>query len=113
MSQEGGRAVALGTVVGFLFLLLQIIVWGGTSLGVVKEHCLDTELSRSTNSVQVNSSWTYILWPPLIFANADPSGTCVRNSPLREGLNSMGVWALPSPEEQVHDHIEDQLNQRR
>lgn len=113
MREDSGAAVALGTIVGLLFLLSQVIFWGGTSLGVVREYCLDEEASRATNSVQVNSSWTYIVWPPLMLGNADPSGTCVRNSPLREGLHSVGVWTLPRPEEQVRDHIEEQLSQGR
>ncbi|HEY8083316.1 MAG TPA: hypothetical protein VIE64_07150 [Solirubrobacterales bacterium] len=111
---EGRSALAvLGTTLGFLFLFAQIIFWGGTSLGVVHEYCLDEQASRATNSVQVESSWTYILWPPFFFANVDPAGRCVRNSPLREGLNAVGIWHLPSPEEQVSDHIEDQLGSRR
>lgn len=113
MTQERGAQVALlGGLVGFLFLLTQVIFWAGTGLGVVREYCLDEQASRATNSVQVDSGWTYVLWPPLIFANADPTGTCVRNSPLRQGLDAVGVWSLPSPEEQVRGHIEDQLDQR-
>jgi len=109
MTHDKKTAALLGTALGFLFLLSQIIFWSGTSLGVVREYCLDAQSSRATNSVQVDSKWTYIVWPPLVFANADPTGTCVRNSPLREGLSAVGVWSLPVPEQQVRDHIEDQL----
>ena len=105
-------AAALGAVLGTVFFLTQVVFWGGTSLGIVREHCLNMEASGATNSVKVDSSWTYILWPPLIFVNVDPSGRCVRNSPLREGLEAVGIWSLPSPEKQVAEHVEDQLRER-
>jgi hypothetical protein len=38
-----------------------------------------------------------------------PSGLCVRNSPLRVGLDAVGIWKLPSAEDQVRAHIIDQL----
>jgi hypothetical protein len=114
MNETKGSAMEmLGLVVGLLFIGTQLIFWGGTSLGVVREHCLNVEASRSTNSVKVESGWTYVVWPPLIFANVDPTGQCVRNSPLREGLDAIGVWSLPSPEDQVREHIEDQIRERR
>ncbi|MGH2963822.1 MAG: hypothetical protein ACRDMH_00355 [Solirubrobacterales bacterium] len=103
----------LGSILLFLFLLVQIIFWGGTSLGVVHEHCLDSNASQASGQVVVDSHWTYILWPPLFFAAADPAGRCVRNTPLREGLDAIGIWSLPSPEQQVHDHIESQLQSGR
>jgi hypothetical protein len=108
MSSDQPIVAAVTTFFVFLFLLAQVIFWGGTSFGIVREYCADIEASRSTNSVQVESSWTYVLWPPLFFANTDPPGRCVRNSPLREGLSAIGIWSLPSPEEQVRKHIENQ-----
>ena len=84
MSDSRRIAGAFGSFLGILFVLAQVVFWGGTSLGVVREYCLDVPASKATTSVQVEASWTYILWPPLVFANADPSGRCVRNAPLRE-----------------------------
>jgi hypothetical protein len=107
---ESSPLAWLATLLGLAFLLAQLVLFLGTSFGVVREYCLDEDASRATNSVQVESSWTYILWPPLFFANTDPPGRCVRNSPLREALGAVGVWNLPpSPEQQVKDHIESQL----
>jgi hypothetical protein len=115
---NGGSSArsAFGTLVVLLVVLVQIaffIAFVGTSFGVVREYCLDVPASRATNSVQVESSWTIILWPPLFFANSDPPGRCVRNAPLREALSALGVWTLPSPEEQVRGHIENQLASQR
>ncbi len=90
------------------FISLQIIAWAGTSMGVVREHCLDIEASQALGRPQVESGWEYILFPPITFANLDPNGICVRNSPLREGLAALGIWGLPSPEEQVREHIAKQ-----
>jgi hypothetical protein len=61
----------------------------------------------------VESRWTYVVFPPIIFANLDPDGRCVRNSPLREGLSALGVWELPPPQEQVTEHIRDQVIENR
>jgi hypothetical protein len=106
---ESRRSLAwLTTLIGLAFLLVQLVLVFGTSFGVVHEYCFDEAASRATNSVQVDRSWTYILWPPFFFANTDPPGRCVRNSPLREGLGALGVWDLPSPEQQVKDHLESQ-----
>jgi hypothetical protein len=112
MREDRSALAVLGGIVGFIFLLSQVVFWGGTSLGVVHEHCLDVGASEASRSVEVDSKWTYILWPPLTFGAIDPSGRCVRNTPLREGLSAVGIWDLPSPEEQVRDHIQDQLNER-
>lgn len=78
---------------------------------MVREHCLDLDAS-SRAEADVDSKWTYILWPPLTFANLDPAGTCVRNSPLREALGALGIWELESPEEQVREHIQEQLDEQ-
>ncbi len=83
----------------------------GAGMGVVREYCLGKARSAATRSVQVNSGWTYIVWPPLLFANLDPPGRCGRNSPLRQGLSAAGIRGLPSPEEQARGHIESQLRQ--
>lgn len=113
MSDANRVASIGGLLLGFILLLPQVLLWGGTSLGVVREYCLDESASVATKSVQVDSSWTYVVWPPLLFANSDPPGRCVRNSPLREGLSAIGVWDLPSAEKQVKQHIEDQLRGQR
>lgn len=94
----------VGLIAGLLFISAQFVFWAGTSLGVVREHCV-----VDSGAPRVESKWTYILFPPLFFANQDPPGTCVRNSPLREGLAAAGIWELPSPERQVADHIVSQL----
>jgi hypothetical protein len=97
---------------GFAALIWGVAVIGvllDTSMGVVHEHCLDTNASKSVGAVRVDSQWTYIVWPPLFFDAVDPPGRCVRNTPLREGLDAVGVWKLPAPEEQVRRHIVSQL----
>jgi hypothetical protein len=109
--EDRGLLGVFGGILGAAFLLSQIIFWFGTSTGIVHEYCLDSQSSVATQTVQVDSHWTYILWPPLIFSAIDPPGRCVRNTPLREGLDAVGIWKLPSPEVQVRDHIRDQLKQ--
>src|SRR5215207_8588708 len=76
-----------------------------TFSGVVREHCLDVEASQQSGMVNIDSHWTYILWPPLMFAANDPPGRCVRNNPTRVALDELGIWSLPSPEAQVRRHI--------
>ena len=97
-----------GGVLAVLFVVAQIVVWGGAGFGVVREHCLELETSTATQP-DLDSKWTYVLWPPSFLANLDPPGTCVRNSPLHEGLSELGVWELPPPGEQVREHIVEQL----
>jgi hypothetical protein len=77
-------------------------------MGVVREHCLDVDSSLAAQRVDLDSKWTYVLWPPMPLANLDPSGTCVRNSPLREAMAKAGVWKLDSPDAQVRTHLEKQ-----
>lgn len=97
-------------LLGFTALVLINLAIAGSSLGVVKQHCLDVESSIQAESADVDSSWTYILWPPLFFANADPMDkVCVRNSPVREALGASGVWELGTPEEQLRLRVEDVL----
>lgn len=108
-----GTIQGAGLVLGVLFVLAQAVFWGGTSIGVVREHCADVDRSLAAERPVVESKWTYVVFPPLIFANLDPAGTCVRNSPLREALAELGVWELPSPEEQVDRHIQEQLEAGR
>lgn len=101
----------LGVIAGFLFLFVQFVFWGGTSLGVVKEHCLDVEASERAGTVRVDSHWTYIVFPPIFFSAADPAGRCIRNTPLREGLAALSIWSLDSSSEQVRDHVVEQYRQ--
>jgi hypothetical protein len=79
-----------------------------TFSGVVREHCLDTGATERAGTVEVDSHWTYVLWPPLMFAADDPHGRCVRNNPARVALDYLGIWPLPSPELQVQEHIAEQ-----
>jgi hypothetical protein len=99
-----------GVIAGFLLFSAQAVVIAGTSLGVVQEHCVDLDQLRQGDR-EVDSRWTYILWPPLPFSAVDPAGGCVRNTPLREGLAELGIWELDSPEAQVREHIRKQLEE--
>lgn len=98
-------AGAIGALLGLLFLAAQLAL----GFGVVREHCLNATATKATGSIQVDSHWTYIVWPPLYFSAADPAGRCVRNSPLHEALSYIGIWKLPPPTEQVRRHIASQL----
>ena len=98
-------AGVIGFVLAAIFLLAQFVFWAGTSFGVVREHCLVAD----HGTARVQSKWTYVLFPPLVLSSMDPPGRCVRNSPLREGLDAVGIWHLPTPEAQVAQHIADQL----
>lgn len=107
----GMRAFAEGAA-ATVAVVLQLVVFvlvAGTSMGVVREHCLDLEASSVETGADIDEKWTYILWPPLALSNLDPAGGCVRNSPLREGLNAVGIWPLPSAEAQVREHVEQQI----
>jgi hypothetical protein len=93
-------------VVGTVFLLLQV----GLAAPVVREHCADDLQSIvATQEVQIDSKWTFIMWPPLYFAPLDPAGRCVRNSLAREFADTIGVWKLPDAKEQVRQHVFEQL----
>lgn len=106
---DGFVALGIGLVIAFQVAVFVVLI--GVNTGVVREICLDERASMAAGRVEVDSGWTLILWPPFVFANIDPAGRCVRNSPLREGLSAVGVWKLPSPQEQVRQHIESQLGQ--
>jgi hypothetical protein len=97
---------AVGALLGLLFLVVNLML----GAGVVREHCLDVTATQATGSVHVDSHWTYIMWAPLYFSAADPSGRCVRNTPFHEALSYLGIWKLPSPTEQVRRHIASQLH---
>ncbi len=101
---EGAAAVLM-----VIAQLASFTFFTGTSMGVVREHCLDLENSNQVDGADIDRKWTYILFPPLTFANLNPPGGCVRNSPLREGLSAVGIWKLPSAEAQVERHISEQL----
>jgi len=109
--RERARQV-LGGLLGLLIFLMSSVLIEGSTTGVVREHCLDLAASRAAQSVRVDTHWTYILWPPLLLASADPAGRCVRNPPVREGLAAIGLWSLPSPEEQVRQHVVSQLRRQ-
>jgi hypothetical protein len=103
---------AIGSVIAALLGLLLTFVFLSSSLGVVREYCLNAAATRATQTVVVDKHWTYILWPPLVFAGNDPPGFCVRNTPARQALDAIGIWKLPSPEEQVREHVAAQLRSR-
>lgn len=77
-----------GALIGIVLIGLQFLFLASAT-GVVKEHCLGSE---PTNPEDVESGWTYILWPPLIFTAVDPPGRCVRNTIGREALGAVGIW---------------------
>jgi hypothetical protein len=106
----GALAGAVSGLLAVVLVSAQFVLIAGTTMGVVREHCLDLE-SSSGATVDIDSGWTYVLLPPLMFANVDPAGGCVRNSPLREALAGVGVWDLPSAREQVRRHVVEQLTQ--
>jgi hypothetical protein len=100
---------ALGAIIGGLLGLVVSVAVFSTSLGVVREYCLNIPASQAAHAVVVDKHWTYILWPPLVLSGDDPPGRCVRNTPLRQALDALGIWKLPSPEEQVRRHVVEQL----
>jgi len=100
---------ALAFSVVFVVFWLFITAQAALMSPVIQERCLEADASAATRSVQVDTHWTYIVWPPFALASLDPPGTCVRNSPLHVGLDAVGVWKLPSAEDQVRQHILDQL----
>lgn len=96
-----------GVALGILAFGLQAFFLASAT-GIVKEHCL---ASNAENIHQVESSWTYIIWPPLIFTALDPPGRCVRNTIAREALGKAGIWPLGTPSEQVDAHLRSQAEQ--
>lgn len=109
------RDIAEGVagLVGLFLGLATMVLSLAFGSGIVREHCLDVETSQAIGGVNVDTKWTYILWPPLPFASLDPPGRCVRNQPGREALDYVGVWELGEPEEQVREHAEEQVRDRR
>ncbi len=103
-SVAGFAMLALFTV----FLLFQL----GLLSPVVREHCLSVDKSEDAGDVQVDSGRPFIVSFPF-FAGIDPPGRCVRNTQSRELLSAIGVWRLPSPEEQVRKHVEEQLREQQ
>jgi hypothetical protein len=99
----------IGAILGALVGLFLMFVTVSSSLGVVREYCLNVPASEAAHTVVVDKHWTYIAWPPVMFSAVDPPGRCVRNLPLRQALDAVGIWKLPSPEEQVRRHIAEQL----
>lgn len=88
----------LGTLLGLaLFVLV-----AGFGSGIVREHCIDAEASNRTGELQLDSRWTYVLWPPLVLAADDPSPRCVRNHPGTAALGYLGVRDRPKPQLRKH-----------
>jgi hypothetical protein len=90
------------------FAVLVLITGFGT--GAVREHCIDSAASNEAGEVLVDSRWTYVVWPPLVFAGTDPPpGRCVRNHPGTAGLQYLGVRDLGGPREQVRRRLREEL----
>lgn len=98
-------------MVGGLAAIIVIAFSLSVAAPVTREHCLDAAASESTRQILVHSKWTPIVWPPPPVVSADPRGLCVRNSLIREGLHQIGIWKLQTPEEQVRDHLRDQVQE--
>jgi len=105
-------AERIGGLLAVVVSIVVTVIVLGTCSGVVQERCASTVAVSATGAVQVDSHWTYVLWPPLFLASIDPAGRCVRNSPLHVGLSAIGLWKLPSAEDQVRQHIVDQTEIR-
>jgi hypothetical protein len=113
LPRAGRERRTIGEVSFTLLLVVVALAVNGaliaTFSGVVREHCLDVNAFKRSGTVKVHSHWTFILWPPLMFAANDPPGHCVRNNPARVALDYVGIWSLPSPEAQVQKHAATEL----
>jgi hypothetical protein len=88
--------------------LAVLVLISGFGSGVVREHCVDHEASNASGELRLASHWTYVIWPPLVFAATDPSDPrCVRNQPGTAVLQYIGV--RDGPNEQVRKHVEKHL----
>lgn len=96
---------AVGGLLAIIFIALNVAVFAP----VTREHCLDLGASQTAGAVRIDSKWTFVAWPPPPVSWLDPGGRCVRNSVLRQGLDLVGVWKLPTPLDQVRDHVQEQL----
>ena len=89
---------------------LAALAFAGFGSGAVREHCIDSEASNAAGEVLVESRWTYVFWPPLVFAGTDPPpGRCVRNHPGTAALQLTGVRDLGGPREQVRKRLQEEL----
>lgn len=108
MGDVTGRAIGfLGGVLGTLFLLAQLVFWIGSATGFVYQICLEPE-GAPPERARVVEGVVYVFFPPLILSSIDPPGSCVRNTPLHQGLSALGIWQLPPPRIQVEDHLRSQ-----
>ena len=98
-----GIGVALAT----LFVLAQFVFWIGSATGFVWQICLEPE-GAPPEKARVVEGVVYVLFPPLLLSSIDPPGSCVRNTPLHQGLSALGIWELPPPRVQVEDHLRSQ-----
>jgi hypothetical protein len=88
--------------------LAALVLVAGFGSGVVREHCIDSAASNAVGEVLVESRWTYVIWPPLVFAGNDPSdGRCIRNHPGTAALQYLGVRDLGGPNEQVRRSLRE------
>jgi hypothetical protein len=103
-----GRVIgAFGGVVATIFVLAQFIFWVGSATGFVWQICLEPEGAAPARA-EIEQGVVYVLFPPLILSSIDPPGSCVRNTPLHQGLSALGVWELPPPRVQVEAHLRSQ-----
>jgi hypothetical protein len=103
-----GRVISgLGGMLGLLFVLAQFIFWVGSATGFVWQICLEPEGAPPAKA-KVVEGVVYVFFPPLLLSSIDPPGSCVRNTPLHQGLSALGVWELPPPRVQVEDHLKSQ-----
>lgn len=97
----------VGGLLATLFVLAQFIFWVGSGTGFVWQICLEPE-GAPPERARVVEGVVYVFFPPLVLSSIDPPGSCVRNTPLHQGLSALGVWELPPPREQVERHVRSQ-----
>ena len=108
MGELAGRAIGtIGGILGVLFVLAQFVFWVGSATGFVYQICLEPE-GAPPEQARVVERVVYVFFPPLLLSSIDPPGSCVRNTPLHQGLSALGVWELPPPREQVENHLRSQ-----
>lgn len=107
-----GKAVSgIGGLLALLFVLAQFVFWVGSATGFVWQICLEPEGAPREQS-RVVEGVVYVFFPPLLLSSIDPPGSCVRNTPLHQGLSALGIWELPPPRVQVENHLRSQERSR-
>lgn len=107
-----GRVLSgIGGLLATLFVLAQFVFWVGSATGFVWQICLEPE-GTPPEQARVVEGVVYVFFPPLLLSSIDPPGSCVRNTPLHQGLSALGIWELPPPRTQVADHLKSQQQSR-